>query len=70
MADEQGPGLALLWFVGIGALVILGLIIAAQSHHASVEFAGIMLAVVSVLGAFKLIVHLQDRAWHGSGEDT
>ncbi len=63
MAQQAGPDMRILWFIVIGAVGMLGVIIAARADSGAVEFAGFGLTLVMALGACRLIALLQDEAW-------
>jgi hypothetical protein len=63
MAQQVGPDMRLLWFIVIGMVGMLGVIIAARANSGAVEFAGLGLTVVMAIGACRLIAVLQDEAW-------
>jgi hypothetical protein len=63
MAQQTGPNMRALWFIVMGAVGILGVIIAERASHAVVEFAGLALPLVMAVAACWLTAYLQDEAW-------
>ncbi len=63
MAQQVGPDMRILWFLVIGVVGMLGVIIAERANGGAVEFAGLGLTVVMAIGACRLIAVLQDEAW-------
>ena len=63
MAQQVGSDMRMLWFIVIGAVGLLGVIIAARAHSSAVEFAGFGLTVVMAIVACRLIALMQDEAW-------
>ncbi len=63
MAQQAGPDMRILWFIVIGVVGMLGVIIAERANSGAVEFAGLGLTLVMAIGACRLIVVLQDEAW-------
>ena len=66
MAQQVGPDMRMLWFLVIGVVGMLGVIIAERANSSAVEFAGLGLTVVMAIAACRLIAVLQDEAWGGS----
>ncbi len=66
MARDPGPDSQILWFIVVGAVAVLGLVIAARAEHDAIYTAGLILFAAMVLVGFKLIAHLQDQAWGNS----
>ncbi len=63
MTQQAGPDMRMLWFLVIGVVGMLGVIIAERAESSAVEFAGLGLTVVMAIAACRLIAVLQDAAW-------
>lgn len=67
MAQHRNPDPSLFWLGLASVLALLGLPIAARAHDGPLYWGGLALFVLSVLLAFRMIIHLQDGAWTDSG---
>ncbi|MDP6352400.1 MAG: hypothetical protein QF926_02645 [Alphaproteobacteria bacterium] len=63
MAQHRGSEMSLLWFIVIGVVGVIGLVLASRAADATLYWSGLALAGLCVLLGFRFIIFLQDRAW-------